>query len=171
VIGLALDIDNGKMFLVCNNGSKVEKPIFNNVRCSSEGGDSIFPAVSCSGGCELEYICEDREGFKPPDGFEFVHPSPFQEMVMNSIYLLLPQMTVKLNQTTSPARNGELIMLHVQGEIERENKVYIDKYYALVKFRFFWFVLPVHLNHCCCICIFSAISPESRPSPDSVRIR
>ncbi len=101
MIGLALDIDKGRMYLVRNNEFKVEKPVFNNVRFSNEGGDSIFPAVSCSGDCELEYICEDREGFKPPDGYEFVHPSPFQEVVMNSIYLLFPHMTVKLNQTTS----------------------------------------------------------------------
>ena len=81
VIGLALDIDNGRMYLVREDEPKSEKPVFKNIRLSFEGGDSVFPAISCSGVCELEYICEKREDFKPPDGFEFIFSSQFEEMV------------------------------------------------------------------------------------------
>ena len=62
-------------------------------------------------------------------------------------------------------------MLHVQGEIERQNKDYIEKYYALVKSSFLcqfslmnrqnW---ALHLNHC------FALLPQSLQKVDHHQI-
>ncbi len=130
MIGLALDVDEGNMYLIRNNVFDKGRPIFTNVRFSLEGGNSIFPAISCSGGCELEYMCErcdydERKDFKfqPPDGYEFIFQH--RKLVMKSV----------MSNFSCICDNTGFVQ-NMQGDVKYEDQNYIEKLYTLVIFDF-----------------------------------